>query len=117
MKSLEQIIISNDAIKNEFKDCKLNASLAFRVARFIERTDNIIKPFLVEKDKLIIEKYGEKVGEGFKVKDECLNDFITEYKNLLAQEEDFDFTFDLELFKGVEVSAQFFTSMGDFIKE
>jgi hypothetical protein len=109
-------VLAIDALK-EFKDVKVKATLSFRLSRFEDKMSGTYKRFNEAKDKLIIEKYGVKEGEGYKVPEEKMADYFKEINELLAQEEEVDYTINLSLFEGEKVSKEFFAAMGDFIVE
>ena len=116
--TVEKIVTAYMAVKN-FND-KVPSTLAFRLGRFEDKTISIVKSFEKANAKLFKE-YGEQIEgqpEGsLKIKKEVEDKYNEEIRVILDQEEEVDYSINLSLFEGVDVSKNFFVAMGDFIKE
>jgi hypothetical protein len=120
MKQVRRIINATEAIKNEFTtERKIDSKLSFRLSRFEDKASGIINSFKKTQNKLIIEKYGEKLEDdkGYQVPSDKMEEYLKEVNILLEQEEDFDYTISISLFEGEKISKEFFNAMGDFITE
>jgi hypothetical protein len=116
--TVEKIIVAKQAL-GEFDKKALPAKLSYWLGRLEDKLNPISKRFEKEKNNLIIEKYGKKVEgtESFQVPEENIEAYTKDVLTILDQKEEIDISIRLELFDGVEVSKEFFISLGELIKE
>ncbi len=116
--TIQQILIAKEALK-EFDKKGLPAKLSYWLGRLEDKLTPISERFQKERSKMIIEKYGVKTegAESYNVPKEKLEDYTKEIEGILEQKEMVEIKLKLEMFEGVEVSKEFFISMGDLIVE
>ncbi len=116
--TIEKVLIAKEALK-EFDKKGLPSKLSYWLGRLEDKLSPISERFQKERSKMIIEKYGVKSEgtENYNVPKEKLEDYTKEIQGVLGQKEIVEIKLKLEMFEGVEVSKEFFISMGDLITE
>lgn len=115
---ISQIVIIKEQLK-AFDGKDLPSKLSYKLGRLEDKIDPIYSRFKMERDKLIIEKYGIKTDEvgNYQVPSDKMSEYKKEVLDLLDQEEEVEFKIHINLFDGVSTSKEFFKALGDIIEE
>ncbi|MEO1053900.1 MAG: hypothetical protein AAFX87_24905 [Bacteroidota bacterium] len=114
--SINQAIQESVAAKKQFKP-----KVAFRLSRIAKQLNPIIEQAEQVRVQMIQEKYGEQVeNNGFKVKNEKMQDYLKAYNELLGEKEEIEISqlLSVDDFEGNETyDIDFFFKLSKIIQD
>lgn len=118
--TVQQAIIASKAIESVL-ETKLPSKVAYRLGRYLDKMNPIVRQFEKTRSELVTTKYGipsvETPGT-FKVDDSKMSEFLAEINDLLLAKETVDIVpLTISEFGDVEVPVAFFLDLQGFIVE